>query len=147
MRALRKLWRSTSRDRLLLLKSVTLVILIRVGLRALPFSILLRVLGWLKDPLTHASKTNPTSMRKIAWAVTVASRRVPDASCLTQALATQVLLGRLGYASALRIGVAKDLQGQLEAHAWVESDGTIIIGRAPDLSRYRLLSRSGREIS
>jgi hypothetical protein len=147
MRASRELWRLASRDRLLLLKSVTLVILIRLGLHLLPFSMLLRMLGWLKNTRTHTSKTNPTSVRRIAWAVTVASRRVPDATCLTQALAIQVLLGRLGYATALRIGVAKDPQGQLEAHAWVERDGAIVIGRAPDLSRYRLLSRSDGEIS
>jgi hypothetical protein len=140
MKAFRELWRLTFRDRWLLFKSGALVLLIRLGLVILPFSVLLRLLGLLRSTLIKSGKPDRTSLRKIAWAVSAVSRRVPDATCLTQALATQVLLGRQGYVSALRIGVAKDPKGRLEAHAWVESSGTVVIGQAPDLSKYRLLS-------
>lgn len=65
---------------------------------------------------------------RIAWAVRAASRYVPDAACLTQALATQVLLARNGYPSNLRIGVTFGEQKSLHAHAWVEVQGRVLIG-------------------
>ncbi len=48
--------------------------------------------------------------------------------CLLQSLAGRHLLTRRGYLSHLRIGVAKESDGPLRAHAWVEWDGRILIG-------------------
>jgi hypothetical protein len=41
-----------------------------------------------------------------------------------------------GYAANLHLGVAKGKQGQLEGHAWVESEGKVVIGELPDRCRY-----------
>ena len=49
-------------------------------------------------------------------------------TCLVQALALQVLLEREGFPASLCIGVARGQRGQLEGHAWVESQGRILIG-------------------
>jgi len=69
------------------------------------------------------------SADRVAWAVEMASRCTPGAkSCLTQALAAQVLLDRRGYPALLHIGVAKGEQGRFQAHAWLESKGTVVIG-------------------
>jgi hypothetical protein len=38
-------------------------------------------------------------------------------------MALQSLLLRAGHPASLRIGVAKDAAGGLEAHAWVECEG------------------------
>src|SRR5438309_451978 len=66
---------------------------------------------------------------RVVWAVVVASRYVPMSTCLTQALAAQVLLARRGYSAHLHIGVAKEgAEAKLKAHAWVESDGKVLIG-------------------
>jgi hypothetical protein len=62
------------------------------------------------------------------WAVRSAARFVPAASCLTQAIAAQVLLAFHGEKTCLRIGVAKDEKGEFKAHAWIESQNRIIIG-------------------
>src|SRR5215475_13317101 len=43
---------------------------------------------------------------RLEWAVRHASRIVPRASCLTQALVLQRLLSRFGHCAALQIGVA-----------------------------------------
>jgi len=67
---------------------------------------------------------------RIVLAVTVASRYVPKATCLTQALATQVLLARRGHSVHLRIGVARSETGEFQAHAWVECYGRVVIGGA-----------------
>lgn len=51
-------------------------------------------------------------------------------------LATQHLLALYGYGAQLRIGVAKVASGKLEAHAWVEYQGKVIIGELQDLSTF-----------
>jgi hypothetical protein len=49
-------------------------------------------------------------------------------TCLTQALAAQVLLARSGDQSDLRIGVTRDSNGKFLAHAWLERQGAVLIG-------------------
>jgi hypothetical protein len=66
-----------------------------------------------------------------------AARIVPGATCLTQAFAAQLLLARAGYRSQMRIGVAKDEQGQFIAHAWLISNDRVVVGgSSEDLRRY-----------
>ena len=77
--------------------------------------------------------------RALAWAVRAAARRVPKASCLTQSLALETLLLQAGHPAELRIGVARGAAGGFEAHAWVELDGQVMIGRLPDLHRFAVL--------
>jgi hypothetical protein len=79
--------------------------------------------------------------------VTLASRCVPSATCLTQALAGQVLLSRHGHPASLRIGVARSAAGEFQAHAWVECHGRIVIGGAQTLSRFTPLPSLERESS
>ena len=38
---------------------------------------------------------------------------------------------RAGLPADLRIGVMKEASGKLLAHAWVESDGRIVVGNLP----------------
>jgi hypothetical protein len=47
---------------------------------------------------------------------------------LTRALTVQGMLARLGCQSRLHVGVVRGLQGQMEAHAWVECAGRLLIG-------------------
>jgi hypothetical protein len=59
----------------------------------------------------------------------MAGWRMPGAkTCLNQALAAQMLLAQRGYPALLHIGVAKGKEGQFQAHAWVESEGKVVIG-------------------
>jgi hypothetical protein len=46
-----------------------------------------------------------------------------------QALTAQVMLARRNYPAQLCIGVAKDEAGRLKAHAWVDFEGKVIIGK------------------
>jgi hypothetical protein len=81
--------------------------------------------------------TGTDSVRKIIWAVEISSRWMPGgAKCLARALTTQVLLNQCGYTPNLRIGVAKSVNGTLEAHAWIEYQGHVVMGNLRDLSRF-----------
>ena len=68
---------------------------------------------------------------------------MPRATCLTQALALRSLLAADGRPSALRLGVARERRG-FEAHAWLESEGRILIGGG-DVQRYTPLPTLARE--
>jgi hypothetical protein len=60
--------------------------------------------------------------------VGIASRYVPKATCLAQALTVHLLLKQSGRQASLYIGVNGVEGGQLNAHAWVESRGKVITG-------------------
>jgi len=115
-------------EQLLLLRALVLVLSIRIGLSTLRFQTIRRAAEHMAMPLASAQTARRPTADRIAWSVAVTATYVPAASCLTQALATRVLLGRHSYACELRIGVARDNQGKLEAHAWIEHEGRILIG-------------------
>ena len=64
---------------------------------------------------------------RLASDVRTASRLVPRATCLVQALALHAMLARRFRTSALRLGVTRS-RG-FEAHAWLECDGLVVIGQ------------------
>lgn len=131
MSSLRKWLRRAPVERRLLLQAWLLLGLIRVTLWLLPLRIVHRLLARQKPAAAQAS------IEQIGWAVTIASVYLPFATCLPQALVAQMLLRRHGYPADLRIGVARDGDGRLEAHAWVEAAGQIVIGgSASALARY-----------
>ena len=66
---------------------------------------------------------------QIRGAVTLAARHVPwNAVCLPQAIAGRLMLARRGCSSTLHCGVGRGADGGLVAHAWLESNGAVILG-------------------
>lgn len=94
----------------------------------------------MKRPISASEKLEEAAAQNIVHSVKSMSRYVPVATCLTQALTTQILLAQIGHSTDLKIGVAKSIEGKLEAHAWLESRGEIVIGKLKDLSRFTILS-------
>ncbi len=132
---LRKFVTLHKRDRRLLVRAILLLGTIKLGLWLLPFQTLRHLLARMTPANFELQKKDQVYV-DIVWAVEVASRYMPSGvKCLARALATQVLLGRCGYQAQLCIGVAIE-GGQLEAHAWIESQGRIVIGGLKDLARY-----------
>jgi Transglutaminase-like superfamily len=121
--ALARFLRLNREERGLVVRAASTVVLVRVALTILPF----RWLRALVRKERHRGKPGRHSPEELARAVARVSRRVPRATCLTQALALQSLLTRDGHVGTLRIGVAKD-HGRLRAHAWVENEHGILIG-------------------
>jgi hypothetical protein len=139
MSRIRKFLHLSLIDQRLIIKSVFLLVAIKIGLSLLSFKTLLSFLDRIKQESIGKESNQKLSLERTVWAVGVASKYVPLATCLTRALATQVLLAQQGYSTSLHIGVAKGKEGQLEAHAWVESQGQIIIGGLEALSRFSQL--------
>lgn len=125
----------------LMLKVLVRVTLSRLGLWFVSFR---QLSHWMvgDERLEVSEVTDWKSIREVVSLVKCASRFVPSASCLTQALATQSLLAGMGQTCILRIGVDKDDSQKLIAHAWIEVEGKIIIGKLRDIGRYSILARS-----
>ncbi len=124
-------------DRQLLLITFILLGAIRLGLWLLPFRTWRRLLSRIMQPKSKLQGANPASINQVVWAVSVASHYMPGGvKCLARALATQVLLSQQGHTADLYIGVAKVEEKQLEAHAWVESQGQVVIGDLSNLSSF-----------
>jgi hypothetical protein len=135
----------SSRDRRLLIKAALLLGIIRLGLWLLVFQTLRGLLLRVRWKSTGLSEADPLSLERIAWAIRVAGRYIPGVTCLVQALAAQVLLEQEGHPACLRIGVAKDKNGRLQAHAWTESGGKVVVGGG-NLSSYTLLSPAEKKL-
>jgi hypothetical protein len=114
-------------DRWLVVSALLLVSATRFALCILPVRRAARLLGWLV-PGRPGKPPDPSLADRVAAAIMHASRVVPGAACLTQALAAQVLLERHGVPTRLHIGIVRDGQQAVRGHAWVETQGMIVIG-------------------
>jgi hypothetical protein len=124
--ALRKFIRLPSRDRAVLARTILTLGAAKLAIWILPFPTSRRLLVRQRKPgpptLTHD---------QVRWAMAHAQRVIPGATCLPQALAAESLLTRGGLNAEMQIGVMKTPTGQLTAHAWVESNGRIVVGDLP----------------
>jgi hypothetical protein len=145
MKRIRKFLRLSGPDQWLLIHAFVVLALVVLGLRILPWpalqSLLLKVANWT----SHFLPAQRPAAQNIARSIKVASWYIPKATCLPQALAAQHLLIQYSYLADLQIGVAKNKHGLLEAHAWLSSEGNVLIGGVHDLDRLVVLSPTKRE--
>jgi hypothetical protein len=133
MRRLAKLFRMPFSDLRLLAEAMLALTFVKVGLGVLRFQTLRRL---LKKVTVGREQSVPQRriVKKVVWSINKISAYAPFfRNCLNRALATQVLLGRRGQEVDLRIGVATDASGNFRAHAWIESDGRIVLGGMDDI--------------
>ncbi len=126
-------------ERALTLRSLVVVSAFRLGLTFTTYNKLRNHI-----PTPRKGYAPDDTLRLVARAVMRAARWVPRASCLTQALSAQYLLARSGYASEIRIGVAADQEARFKAHAWLLSDGKIVVGGSErQINAYTVLTDLG----
>lgn len=113
------------------------VVAVRLGLFTCPYRLVVRATeGLARVPAWLPSQ----SATRIGQRVQRISARTPAATCLVQALAAFVLLAWHGRPSTIRYGVRR-VSGELEAHAWVEHDGVIVVG-GPTVTQFVRLDTS-----
>jgi len=125
-------------EKWIFLRAVWCLLWIKAGLTWLPFSLFRKWYHWVSRP-GSIQEAAPETMARTVWAVDTAANLLPfELLCLPRALATKYLL-RNTPALTLEIGVEVNPAKQFEAHAWVEQNGHIIIGRWPDTVSYKRL--------
>jgi len=134
LEVVRKFARLAPRDRAVLARTMVTLGLSRLVTWILPFPFGRRLMVGKR----RADRSTITE-DQITWAMQHAQRIIPRATCLPQAIAAEALLTRGGLPAHLQIGVKKTPDGKLTAHAWVESNGRIVVGNLRDLNDYTRL--------
>jgi hypothetical protein len=102
--------------------------LISLGLRLFGPARVRNVFARNGDSVSQAADTH--AARQLGHLVNAVAERSPiQASCLARSVWLEWLLHRRGIASQLRIGV-RFADGELDAHAWIECEGTPVNDRA-----------------
>jgi hypothetical protein len=146
MKRLRRFFGLSPINQLRLIKAALLVGSIRIGLCLLPFWIVHRLLTWAaRIPIGLRNVNGDKLERDVAIIEFISQYLVCNKPCLTQALAVQLLYRRAGYSARLRIGVMKEAE-KFQAHAWVESQGQIVVGGTDSPLLYKPLPSFESEI-
>lgn len=125
----------------LLGQSLFFLWVVRISLWLFSFKVLDRWLSSFGSPGGYEQQTDPEVVDRVVKSVQACSRYVPYASCLTQALTARTLLQMRGQSCQLKIGVKKDEDEKFAAHAWIEVDGRIVIGKRPYHRDFSVLGR------
>lgn len=123
--------RLPAEKRSLLIQSAFWLMVYGIALRWFPSRTLRRALR--HDSMINSGRFDRVSL--VTWSVGLAAQYVPGNTCLTRALVAHRLLGRAGAGSQVQIGVAR-IDGEFQAHAWVECDGRVVIGKTRDLKHF-----------
>lgn len=130
-------------ERALFFRAYCLLTVIRLGLWVKSFNHLRKVLAQTST-FRQTVAEDPLSQRqfivRIHWAINAACKFMPGSvKCLARALAMKTFLDWANCPAKLVIGVDKNSAAQLEAHAWVEYEGQVIMGQLDDLNRFKPL--------
>ena len=124
----------TGRERLLFISACTVLLLGRLVWTVVPFRWVWRLAGG--SDLRSTDTAGNGEIAEIRQAIERAGSLVPGATCLTRSLAAAILLRFAGLPHRMVIGVNKNADQGLSAHAWVVSGGHIVAGYLPNLADY-----------
>ena len=126
-RALRALVRLSPEERTATCEAALLLFALRLGLRISPAAVTRRLLSRACAPVANDKQANPEKVATVVHGVERVARRLPNGTCLPQALAGWVMLRRRSVPAVVRLG-ARYGPAALDAHAWLEHDGRIVLG-------------------
>jgi hypothetical protein len=113
----------------------------RVALRLLSYNTVRRLVQHVPSTRRRRGLMTPVECEA---ALRRAATVVPGATCLARAVAAAYLLRRSRHASVLTIGVGfaqpAPSRRDFQAHAWLESEGTVVVG-AQERAGYEPLLR------
>lgn len=118
-------------------EAATLLSAVRLGLAILPYTVIARRLArWAHNRHIGAGED---ALESVTWAVEAVGRRLPVMTCLPRALVTHAMLARRGVPAVVKLGARprSDSRRELDAHAWVESGGRVVMGDVPELAEYQ----------
>jgi len=133
--------------RRVLLEAVLCLGLARLAMLLLPFRWIAPYLGaHMAETAAVLDQHGREMDLAISRAVGLAARNLPwECKCLVQAMAGKAMLRRRGLPSTLYLGLAKDGEEQLCAHAWLRCGNIILTGRQGN-DRFTVVSAFGDEM-
>jgi hypothetical protein len=127
----------------LLVESALWLVSIKFGLHIFRFQTLREILSIASLMRRFSGEPAQDSLERVVWSIEKSSCYLPRSiNCLPRALAAQVMLTQRGHDVEVIIGARRNQQRRLNAHAWVEHQGKVIIGNMKDLSQYSPLKNA-----
>ena len=125
------------------LEAATLVVVARVALIVASVATVRR---WIVFTVPPDRATDAPAAAMIATRIGVivgaVARRLPHTTCLVQAIVAESMLRRRGIQTSLMVGVRDpNASAALDAHAWLECAGAIVVGDAVNLREYTAFPR------
>jgi len=135
---------------MLLLEALLLTGVVRFAILFIPFNKIVKIFGrYSKESPEIVSGKEKDIAQKIVWAVLAVSKHTPwESRCLVRALTMQIMLNARNVSSTLYLGIAKDKEKKLIAHAWLRSGTNIITGgdeRSSFIQVAKFANYAGRE--
>ena len=128
-RLIKKYYRQSWRMKVLLLYIFILLGIVRLFLLIIPFRYIAGYLGHITEESPYSDMSQTQFLRRIAWSLTAVSRYTPwESKCLVQAIVGKILLRHRHLPNTLYLGVCKDKDNNLQAHAWLRSGSYTITG-------------------
>lgn len=118
------------KEKLLFIEAFFLTGIMRYKILKTPFKELKQGLG------THNTESSQEESRdvyrvakQVQWIVIQASKYTPwESLCLVQAMTVQKMLKKRGISTTIYLGVNKDTDNQMKAHAWIRCGQMYITG-------------------
>jgi hypothetical protein len=119
----------TFQDWLYLARAVSELLIARIRHATRPTGRIIKDLRAATRASDLPTRAAGIDVAKVGWAIQAAAARVPWRSdCLPQAMAAHRWLTRTGHHPQLYVGVAKDADGELIAHAWLRCEELTVTG-------------------
>jgi hypothetical protein len=117
-------------EQFMLLQAFCLAGLVRLAIIVLPFRYLAQALGkhMVESPMEEDFIKLGVA-NQIGWGVEAVSRYTPwESKCLVQAIVGKIMLRQHSITNTLYLGVGRNEENSLVAHAWLRCGETIITG-------------------
>ena len=138
MRRILRFFRKPAREKRLILEATLFLGLARFAILFIPFKVKARYLGaHMKKTPNRPVATHKNALIAVARAIQTAGRHAPwECVCLGRSIAGKLMLNRRKIPATLYLGVAKDDDKNLIAHAWLRSGDMMVTGgrEAPDFT-------------
>ena len=93
------------------------------------------------------TKEHVEMIQKVSYAIEVMSKHTCwESKCLVMAIAGMKMLERRKIESTLYMGVARETDGKMTAHAWLRS-GSIYVSGAAGMERYTVVAKFAKRIN
>jgi hypothetical protein len=124
-----RFFKRSAAERRLFIEAFCLLGLARFVILVVPFRRIAPFLGQVMTESSHDAHECDPLTERISWAVQTAARYTPwQSKCLAQAMTAKMMLKYRNISSTLYLGVAKNDDTGLSAHAWLRCGERILTG-------------------
>ncbi|HEX2952475.1 MAG TPA: lasso peptide biosynthesis B2 protein [Bacillota bacterium] len=139
---IKKFYRLPRQEQILYLEAGFLTGVARLAILSVPFKRLAPILGRSGGESPYQMReAELKTARTVGQTVRVMSRHTPwQSKCLVQAATAQFMLRRRGISATMYLGMAKNEDGKLIAHAWLRC-GELIVTGGTELKSYAIVGQ------